>query len=42
MRTLALVRYSLCWEKTVLLGVLCMLTSLRGQMLMKEKSTDQP
>ena len=42
MRTLALVRYSLCWEETVLLGVLCMQTSLKGQMLMKEKSPDQP
>ena len=37
MRILALVCYSLCWEETVLLGVLCMQTSLRGQMLMKEK-----
>ena len=42
MRTLALVCYSLCWEETVLLGVLCLLTSLRGQMLMKEKYADQP
>ena len=37
MRTLALVRYSLRWEETVLQGVLCLLTSLRGQMMMKEK-----
>lgn len=40
MRTLALVRYSLCWEETVLLGVLCLLTSLKGQMMMKEKYAD--
>lgn len=37
MRILALVCYSLCWEETVLLGVLCLLTSLKGQMMMKEK-----
>ena len=42
MRTLALVCYSLCWEETVLLGVLCMQTSLKGQMMMKEKYADQP
>lgn len=39
MRTLALVCYSLCWEETVLLSVLCLMTSLRGQMMMKEKDT---
>lgn len=42
MRILALVRYSFCWEETVLLGVLCMQTSLKGQMMMKEKYADQP
>ena len=37
MRTLALVRYSLRWEETVLLCVVCLVTSLGGQMLMKER-----